>query len=142
MEGVEITGAEQTADAVLLTTRNGARFHAPIVIAADGANSVIARRLGIRAAWQPFAVALDMMEETPFESLACVDPISGWCITESGMAGAYVFPADQSTPASIVLDDYRSTSPTRRMRFRNSRRVSACERSAAGESVRRVSRRR
>ena len=40
-------------------------FAAPIVIAADGVHSVVARRLGLNRGWPPAAVALDMMEETP-----------------------------------------------------------------------------
>ena len=74
VEGVEITQVERTTRAISLMTRKGERMDAPLVIAADGANSVIARRLGMNRGWRPSAVALDMMEETPFESLACADP--------------------------------------------------------------------
>ena len=61
-----------------MTTRDGRQFDAPIVIAADGVNSVVARRLGLRAGWPASSVALDMMEETPRTALRDVDPSTLW----------------------------------------------------------------
>ena len=52
--------------------------HAPLVIAADGVHSVIARRLGLNRGWAPCAVALDMMEETPRATLRDIDPSTMW----------------------------------------------------------------
>ena len=52
-------------DGVTLRTRDGRELRAPMVIAADGVNSVIARRLGMNPGWPPAQLALDMMEETP-----------------------------------------------------------------------------
>ena len=43
---------------------------APVVVAADGVNSVVARRLGLNPGWPASAVALDMMEETPRDAAA------------------------------------------------------------------------
>jgi flavin-dependent dehydrogenase len=48
------------------------------VIAADGVNSVVARRLGLNPGWAASTVALDMMEETPREQLREVDPGTLW----------------------------------------------------------------
>jgi flavin-dependent dehydrogenase len=82
-----------------------------MVIAADGANSVIARRLGIRSAWRASAVALDMMEETPFDSLACADPDLLWVAYgyRNTHGYAYVFPKRRHVNVGVgfVLDHYR-----------------------------------
>ena len=76
--GVDIVAARETPDEVELTSRDGRRFSAPFVIAADGVHSVIARRLGINPGWPPASVALDMMEETPRSSLRDIDPSTLW----------------------------------------------------------------
>ena len=76
--GVEIVQAGQDDGAVTLVARDGRRFRAPIVIAADGVHSVVARRLGINPGWRASAVALDMMEETPRSMLRDVDPSTLW----------------------------------------------------------------
>jgi geranylgeranyl reductase family protein len=91
---VEIGQATQDADAVTLRARDGRSFRAPIVIAADGVNSVIARRLGLNAGWPPSHVALDMMEEAPVQHLRATDP--GTLSVFYGFGGAhgyaYIFP--------------------------------------------------
>ena len=74
----EIVQAHQDRDRVTLTTRDGRRFSAPVVIAGDGVNSVVARRLGLNRGWPASAVALDMMEETPRSALRDVDPSTLW----------------------------------------------------------------
>jgi geranylgeranyl reductase family protein len=111
IEGVEIAQAERTREAVVLITRDGKQLRAPLVIAADGANSVVARRLGMNRGWSADAVALDMMEETPVESLAPVDPDSLWvAYGYKGSHGyAYVFPKRDHVNVGIgyVLDYYR-----------------------------------
>ncbi len=45
--GVDIVRASTTSSGVVLESRDGRTFEAPIVIAADGVHSVIARRLGL-----------------------------------------------------------------------------------------------
>jgi len=111
IEGAEITQAEQTGDAIVLTRRDGGRLTAPIVVAADGANSVIARRLGFNRGWSLQAVALDMMEETPFGSLSCADPDMLWVAYgyKHAPGYAYVFPKRTHVNVGIgyVLDYYR-----------------------------------
>lgn len=75
---VDIVQAGQDDEQVTLTARDGRVFEAPIVIAADGVHSIVARRLGINPGWPADAVALDMMEETPREQLRDVDPSTLW----------------------------------------------------------------
>src|SRR4029453_8772285 len=93
-EGVEIAQASETADGVELRARDGRVFRATLVIAADGVYSVIARRLGVNPGWAAATVALDMMEETPNDTLTSVDPQTLWlCYGYGGSEGyAYVFP--------------------------------------------------
>jgi geranylgeranyl reductase family protein len=76
--GVDVVQAREESDRVIVTARDGRQFGAPIVIAADGVNSVIARRLGLNAGWPATAVALDMMEETPRAALRDIDPSTLW----------------------------------------------------------------
>jgi flavin-dependent dehydrogenase len=65
-----------------------------MVIAADGVNSVIARRLGINPGWPSAKLALDMMEETPVDTLRPAEP--GTLSVFYGYGGAhgyaYIFP--------------------------------------------------
>jgi len=78
VSGVDIVQASQDAAGVSLKSRDGREFTAPLVIAADGVYSVVARRLGINPGWPPAAVALDMMEETPRTELRDLDPSTLW----------------------------------------------------------------
>src|SRR6185369_16582985 len=76
--GADIAQAHEDAACVRLTTRDGRRYEAEVVIAADGVNSVVARRLGLNPGWAASTVALDMMEETPREQLRDLDPSALW----------------------------------------------------------------
>ena len=132
--GVDIVRASTTASGVVLESRDGRTFEAPIVIAADGVHSVIARRLGLNPGWPASKVALDMMEETPRDVLRDVDPSALWVsyghrptvdkngngsatpLTASARAGvnapegyAYIFPKRDHVNVGIgyVLDHYR-----------------------------------
>jgi flavin-dependent dehydrogenase len=89
-----IAQASQDRDGVTLQTRDGRVFRAPIVIAADGVNSVIARRLGINPGWPRARLALDMMEETPVDTLRPVEPETMSVFYGYGGAHgyAYIFP--------------------------------------------------
>jgi geranylgeranyl reductase family protein len=69
-----IAQARQDADGVTLRTREGRELRAPMVIAADGVHSVIARRLGLNRGWPDARLALDMMEETPAARLRAAEP--------------------------------------------------------------------
>lgn len=89
-----IAQARQDAGGVTLRTRDGAELRAPMVIAADGVNSVIARRLGINPGWPPAKLALDMMEETPVAALRAAEPETMAVFYGYGGAHgyAYIFP--------------------------------------------------
>jgi geranylgeranyl reductase family protein len=112
VEGVEITQASERDHGVDLTARGGRVFHAPQVIASDGVYSVVARRLGLNPGWPARAIALDLMEETPNDTLSTVDPEALW--VSYGYGGsegyAYVFPKREHVNVGIgyVLDYYRT----------------------------------
>ncbi len=93
-EGFEITQAAADADGVTLCARDGRQWRARAVIAADGVNSVIAKRLGVNAAWPPRSIAIDMMEETPVDTLRPERPDVLWVsYGYRGLDGyAYIFP--------------------------------------------------
>jgi geranylgeranyl reductase family protein len=89
-----IAQASQDAHGVTLRTREGRELRARMVIAADGVNSVIARRLGMNRGWPAARLALDMMEETPVTALRAAEP--GTMAVFYGYGGApgyaYIFP--------------------------------------------------
>jgi geranylgeranyl reductase family protein len=98
-----VAQAEQDAEGVTLKLRDGRRLRAPIVIAADGVNSVIARRLGMNAGWPAAHLALDMMEETPVGRLRTSEPETLWVFYGYGGAHgyAYVFPKREHVNVGI-----------------------------------------
>src|ERR1700736_2235094 len=49
--GVDVVHVHEDRERVVLTTRDGRRFEAPLVVAADGVHSVVARRLGLNPGW-------------------------------------------------------------------------------------------
>jgi len=112
VEGAEVAQAHETVRSVWLRTRDGREFEAPLVVAADGVNSIVARRLRMNPGWAPTAVALDMMEETPSGTLRSVDEETLWvAYGYGGSEGyAYVFPKIGHVNVGIgyVLDYYRS----------------------------------
>ena len=89
-----IAQARQDDSGVTLRTRDGRELRAPIVIAADGVNSVIARRLGLNPGWPASRLALDMMEETPNATLTAAEPDTLSVFYGYGGAHgyAYIFP--------------------------------------------------
>src|SRR5439155_12157354 len=121
ISGVDIVQARQDSDRVVLVARDGRRLEAPFVIAADGVNSVIARRLGFNPGWLSTAVAIDMMEETPHDTLRDADPSALWvsygygpsaCAIDRRSAPqgyAYIFPKRDHVNISIgyVLEHFR-----------------------------------
>jgi geranylgeranyl reductase family protein len=98
-----IAQASQDADGVTLRTRDGRELRAPIVIAADGVNSVIARRLGMNPGWPPERLALDMMEETPTALLRTAEPDTLSVFYGYGGAHgyAYIFPKREHVNVGI-----------------------------------------
>ena len=118
--GVEIVQAAQDDREVTLVARDGQTFRAPLVIAADGVHSVIARRLGLNPGWPATSVALDMMEETPRDRLRDIDPSALWVSygykadtadngTRNAEGYAYIFPKRDHVNIGIgyVLDYFR-----------------------------------
>lgn len=93
-ERFEIAQASQDARGVTLRSREGRHLRAPVVVAADGVHSVLAKRLGVNVRWPRSRVALDMMEETPEETLRAEDPDVLWvAYAHGGLDGyAYIFP--------------------------------------------------
>jgi geranylgeranyl reductase family protein len=109
--GVDIVNASRTGRFVQLVARDGRRFEADAVIAADGVHSVVARRLGLNRGWPAASVALDMMEETPRTELRDVEPSTLWVAYGYGGPGyAYIFPKRDHVNIGIgyVLSYYRS----------------------------------
>jgi geranylgeranyl reductase family protein len=98
-----IAQARQDADGVTLRTRDGQELRAPMVIAADGVNSVIARRLGINPGWPAAKLALDMMEETPIAALRAAEPETMSVFYGYGGAHgyAYIFPKREHVNVGI-----------------------------------------
>src|SRR5258707_717291 len=93
-----------------LSGRDGREFRAPLVVAADGVRSVVARRLGLNRGWPASAVALDMMEETARTELRDVDPSMPW--VQYGDRGySYVFPKRDHVNIGIgyVLSHFRES---------------------------------
>ncbi|MCX6549715.1 MAG: NAD(P)/FAD-dependent oxidoreductase [Acidobacteria bacterium] len=112
LEGVEITRASQQSAAVRLEARDGRVFEAPLVVAADGVYSVVARRLGLNPGWPRDAVALDMMEETPTRQLRAVDGGTLWVSFAPGRGHGYgyIFPKQGFVNVGVgyVLSSYSS----------------------------------
>jgi geranylgeranyl reductase family protein len=107
-----IAQARQDADGVTLRTRDGRELRAPMVVAADGVNSVIARRLGMNPGWPAAKLALDMMEETPITSLRTAEPDTLSVFYGYGGAHgyAYIFPkrAHVNVGIGYVLPYFRA----------------------------------
>ena len=112
VEGVEVSRARESSEHAWVGARDGREFEAPLLIAADGVNSVIARRLGINPGWPPARVAIDMMEETPGDTLRSVDADTLWVAYGYGRSEgyAYVFPKAHHVNVGIgyVLEWFRA----------------------------------
>ena len=111
VEGVDIVAASQDPHGVRLTARDGRTFAAPVAIAADGVHSVVARRLGINLGWPDTSIALDMMEESPRQTLRDVDPSTMWVAygINGGPGYGYIFPKRDHVNVGIgyLLNHYR-----------------------------------
>jgi geranylgeranyl reductase family protein len=114
-ERFEVTQVETSDRAVTLQSRSGERVSAPFVIAADGVHSVIAKRSGANARWPPRSIAIDMMEETPVDTLRAARPDVLWvAYAYRGLDGyAYVFPKLRHVNVGIgcLLSHYRDGAP-------------------------------
>ncbi len=103
VEDATVSGAAAGEDGVRVTTRDGREFRADYLVAADGVNGVVTRRLGLHGGWPASRVALDMMEEAPDERLRALDPETLWVsYGQGGTDGyAYVFPKRGHTNVGI-----------------------------------------
>jgi geranylgeranyl reductase family protein len=113
VEGFDVVSAAQGTDGITLKARDGRTLEAPLVIAADGVHSVVARRLGINNGWPASSIALDMMEETPRETLRDADPSTLWVAygVNGGPGYGYIFPKRDHVNVGIgyLLDHYRQS---------------------------------
>ena len=89
-----VSQAEVDDDLVTVRTRDGRAFTARYLVAADGVNGIVTRRLGLHPGWDGHALALDMMEEAPDARLRAVDPGTLWVSYGHGGTDGYgyVFP--------------------------------------------------
>ncbi len=112
-ERFEVAQVSVDADAVTLRARDRATLRARLLIAADGVHSVIAKRLGVNPRWPPRSIALDMMEETPVETLRPARPDVLWVsYGYRGLDGyAYIFPKVHHVHVGIgcLLSHFRQT---------------------------------
>jgi geranylgeranyl reductase family protein len=117
LEGFEITQAESAATGVTLRSRDGRVLSAPRLIAADGVHSVMAKRLGVYMQWPKTGLAIDMMEETPVDTLRASRPDVLWvAYAYRGLDGyAYVFPKTHHVNVGIgcLLSHFKGEMPGR-----------------------------
>lgn len=94
IEEAWVSQAAADEDGAVVTTRDGRTFRARYLVAADGVNGVVTRRLGMHPGWDAGSVALDMMEETPNEVLRTVEPGTLWVAYGHGGTDGYgyIFP--------------------------------------------------
>lgn len=94
VERFEVTQVAERDARVTFTARDGRTLSAPAVVAADGVHSVTAKRLGVNPRWPETRLAIDMMEETPLETLSAEWPDVLWvAYAYQGLDGyAYIFP--------------------------------------------------
>ena len=116
-ERFEITQASQDADSITLQSRTGETLRAPVVIAADGVHSVIGKRLGVNQKWPTKSIAIDMMEETPHDTLRAAHPDVVWiAYAYKGLDGySYIFPKTHHVNVGIgcLLSHFKGEMPGR-----------------------------
>ena len=112
-EGADITRVSERAGGVRLEARDGRVFEAPIVVAADGVYSTVARRLGFNPGWPRDRVAIDMMEETPSSRLRAADDSTLWVsfAPGSGHGYGYIFPKRDYVNVGVgyVVSSFKTT---------------------------------
>ncbi len=103
IEGAWVSGASADEDGARVTARDGREFRAGYMVAADGVNGIVARRLGLNPGWGESSIALDVMEESPNERLRALDPGTLWVsYGQGGAAGyGYIFPKRGHTNVGI-----------------------------------------
>jgi geranylgeranyl reductase family protein len=116
-ERFEITQASQTPEGITLQSRRGETLRAPMVVAADGVHSVIGKRLGVNPRWPTRSIAIDMMEETPHDTLRAAHPDVVWiAYAYRGLDGySYIFPKTHHVNVGIgcLLSHFKGEMPGR-----------------------------
>jgi geranylgeranyl reductase family protein len=116
-ERFEITQASETTEGLTLQSRTGDTLRAPVVVAADGVHSVIGKRLGVNAKWPATSIAIDMMEETPHDTLRAARPDEVWiAYAYRGLDGySYIFPKTRHVNVGIgcLLSHFKGEMPGR-----------------------------
>jgi geranylgeranyl reductase family protein len=103
VEGAMVSTVSADEDGARVTTREGSEFRADYLVAADGVNGIVARRLRLNPGWDDATLALDVMEESPNERLRALDPDTLWVsYGQGGAAGyGYIFPKSGHTNVGI-----------------------------------------
>lgn len=103
IEDACVSDARANDDGVRVVTRDGREFRAEYLVAADGVNGVLTRKLGLHAGWTASSLALDVMEEATSERLRTTDPDTLWVSYGQGGASGYgyVFPKRRHTNVGI-----------------------------------------
>jgi geranylgeranyl reductase family protein len=94
VEGAWVSHVSADEEGVAATTRDGRAFRGRYLVAADGVNGIVTRRLGLHPGWDADSVALDMMEETPNDALRTAEPGTLWVAYGHGGTDGYgyIFP--------------------------------------------------
>lgn len=94
LEGSWVSQVRADDEGVEVVDREGRVHRAGFLVAADGVNGVVTRRLGLHQGWTATDVALDMMEETSNETLRALDPGTLWVAYGYGNTDGYgyIFP--------------------------------------------------
>ena len=103
IEGAWVSTVAADENGARVMTRDGREFRADYLVAADGVNGIVARRLGFNPGWGDANVALDVMEESPNERLRAIEPDTLWIsYGQGGAAGyGYIFPKRGHTNVGI-----------------------------------------
>jgi geranylgeranyl reductase family protein len=113
LEGTLIKKIEFLSDRAKVHTMDGREYTSKLVIGADGANSIVARQCGLRKDRTREEFAIDMMEETPYETLNIEnrDTMYVYYGTQGHYGYGYIFPkADHiNLGVGYKMDYYLST---------------------------------
>ncbi len=103
VEGAWVSTVAADEDGARVVTREGREFRADYLVAADGVNGIVARRLGLNPGWEDANLALDVMEESPSARLRALEPDTLWVsYGQGGAAGyGYIFPKRGHTNVGI-----------------------------------------
>ncbi len=103
VEGARVVAIERGADGVAVRSVDGRAFAAPMVIGADGVNSIVARQAGLSDGFTDDALAIDTMEETDLAELAVADTETMYvAYGYKGCPGyGYVFPKRSHVDAGV-----------------------------------------